>query len=119
MKIIPDIRLTFGDTYFLGFKEKWKYDPISKNRTDEVEGFICKLASSAMAGQVEVTIPPAVNLSTLGFNQKVTLKGVEIDPYAKGSEKSSYAQVVLRCTAESILEDGQGKTVPDRNPNVK
>ena len=117
MRIVPDIKLTFGDTYFLGATEKWKYDPIAKKRTDELEGYACRIAASALGEQVEVTVPPTVDVAALGFNRKVTMKGVVIDPYAKaqGSGNSSYAQVVLRCTAESIIEDSPEKNVPDRN----
>ena len=104
MKIIPDVKATFGDLYFLGYTEKMKYDRVTGRRTEELEGYVCRLASSELRGQVEVTVPADVSVDLIGFNQKVMLQGVEIDPYARSSEGSSFAEVVMRCTARTILD---------------
>jgi hypothetical protein len=112
MKIIPEIKATFGDTYFLGFTEKKKFDQATNKRTDEVESYICKIASSQLQEQIEVIIPPTVAVHEIKFNQKVVLKEVVIDPYAKSSVGTAFAQVILRCTAQSISTDLAAKEPP-------
>lgn len=115
MKIIPEIKSTFGDTYFLGFTEKMKYDKTTNRKTNELEGYVCRLSSSKLQGQVDVIVPPTVPVHEINFNQKVLLQGVVIDPYAKSSQGTSFAEVVLRCTAKAILDDSTGKTVAGKN----
>lgn len=119
MKIIPEIKTTFGDTYFLGFTEKMKFDQTANKRTDELESYICKISSSELQGQIEVTVPPTVDVQKIKFNQKVILQNVTIEPYARSSVGSTFAQVFLRCNASSIIDDTQGKPVPDRNTAMK
>lgn len=110
MKIIPDIKATFGDTYFLGYTEKMKYDKNTNKKTEELDGYICRLSSSELQGQMDVIVPLTVAVQTIKFNQKVTLQGVVIDPYARSSQGTSFAEVVLRCTAKNIVEDAVGRT---------
>lgn len=102
MKIIPDIKATFGDTYFLGFTEKKKFDPTTNKRTEVNESYVCRLASSELQGQIEVTVPLSTAVDQLKFNEKVLMQGVVIDPYARNSG-GSFAQVILRCTAKTII----------------
>lgn len=115
MRIIPEIKTTFGETYFLGFTEKKKFDQTTNKRTDEVESYICKIASSELQEQIEVILPPTVAVQEIKFNQQVMLKGVVIDPYAKSSVGTAFAQVILRCTAQSISTDLTAKEAPARN----
>lgn len=119
MKIIPDIKATFGETYFLGFTEKMRFDQTTNKKTNELESYVCRLSSSELQGQIEVTVPITVAVQEIRFNQKVTLQGVIIDPYAKSSEGTSFAQVILRCTAKGILNESSGKSVPTRNEGQK
>ena len=105
MKIIPDIKATFGETYFLGFTEKKKFDQTANRKTDELESYVCRISSSELQGQIEVTVPVSVAIQEIKFNQKVFLQGVIIDPYAKSSEGTSFAQIILRCTAKEILSE--------------
>lgn len=119
MKIIPDIKATFGDTYFLGFTEKKKFDPVTNKKTEELESYSCKISSSKLQGQIEVIVPLTVAVNDFKFNQKVILHDVMIDPYAKGSVGSSFAQVVLRCSAKSITNDSADKTGTERNSGQK
>jgi len=107
MKIIPDIKATFGDTYFLGFAEKKKFDQITNKKTEETESYVCRISSSELQGQIEVTVPATVAVHDIGFNQKVALQVVTIDPYAKSSEGTSFAQVILRCAAKGLLTEGK------------
>lgn len=109
MKIIPEMKATFGETYFLGYKEKKKYDAVTNRKTDETEHYICKIASSMLGEQIDVIVPVTAKVQELVFNQRITLKGVVIDPYAKGSANSSFAQVILRCTAENIITEMDNK----------
>lgn len=111
MKIIPDIKATFGDTYFLGFTEKRKFDPVTNRKTEEPESYICKISSSELQEQIEVTVPLTVAVDSIKFNQKVTLQGVVIDPYARTSGGGSFAQVILRCSAKAIMIDSNDKTI--------
>lgn len=115
MKIIPDIYATFGDTYFLGFTEKKKFDQATNKKTEEVESYTCKISSSRLQGQIEVTIPITVPVSDISFNQKVTLQDVVIDPYARSSGGNSFAQILLRCSAKSICIDSSDKPITERN----
>ena len=115
MKIIPEIKATFGDTYFLGFTEKMKYDKATNKKTNELEGYVCRLSSSELQGQIDVIVPPTVPVQKIKFNQKVLLQGVVIDPYAKSSQGTSFAEVVLRCTAKAIQDDSTGKAVTGRS----
>jgi len=119
MRIIPDIKATFGDTYFLGFAEKMRFDQTANKKTDELESYVCRLSSSELQGQIEVTVPLTVAVHEIKFNQKVTLQDVVIDPYAKSSEGTSFAQVVLRCTAKTILDDSIGKSASGKNEGHK
>lgn len=119
MKIIPEIKATFGNTYFLGYTEKKRYDAATKKRTEDIEGYICKIASSELREHVEVTVSPTVSVQDIAFNQKVTLKGVTIEPYAKSSVGTAFAQVIFRCTAEDILDESKGKSMPDRSAGQK
>ena len=98
MKIIPNIKETFGDTYFLGYSEKMKFD----QTTNIKEARICKVSSSVLQEQIEVIVSPAVDIKKILFNQKVTLNNVVIEPYARTTTGSSFVQVILRCTADSI-----------------
>lgn len=115
MKIIPDIYATFGDTYFLGFTEKKKFDQTTNRKTEEVEGYTCKISSSILQGQIEVTVPVNVPVNDISFNQKVTLQDVVIDPYARSSGGNSFVQTLLRCSAKSISTDSDHKPVIDQN----
>ena len=115
MKIIPEIKTTFGETYFLGYTEKKKFDPATNKRIDEVESYTCKIASSELQSQIEVTLPITVAVQEIRFNEKVTLQGVVIEPYARSSEGTSFAQVILRCTAKGISGESSGKFVPAKN----
>lgn len=119
MKIIPDIKATFGDTYFLGFTEKKKFDPVTNRKTEELESYICKISSSELQEQIEVIVPLTVAVDNIKFNQKVTLQEVVIDPYARSSGGGSFAQVVLRCSAKAIIIDSNDKTVLERNSGQK
>lgn len=118
MKIIPEIKATFGDTYFLGFTEKKKFDTANNKRTDENESYVCRLASSELQGQIEVTVPLSTTVDQLKFNEKVLMQGVVIDPYAR-SAGGSFAQVILRCTAKTIIPDASTKPAIDRNMGQK
>ena len=102
MKIIPNIKESFGDTYFLGYSEKMKFDQATNRRTDEIEARICKVSSSVLQEQIEVIVAPTVDITKIRFNQKVTLNNVVIEPYARTTTGSSFAQIILRCTADSI-----------------
>lgn len=119
MRIIPEIKATFGETYFLGFTEKMKYDQATNRKTEELESYVCRLASSELQGQIEVTVPLTAAVDQLKFNEKVLMQGVVIDPYARSSGSSSYAQVVLRCTAVAIVPDVPGKMTTDRSTGQK
>lgn len=119
MKIIPEIKATFGETYFLGFTEKKKFDQATSKKTDELESYVCRISSSQLQGQIEVTVPATVAVQDIKFNQKVTLQGVTIDPYARSSGGTSFAQVILRCTAEGLLDESSGKYVPNKNEGQK
>lgn len=114
MRIIPEIKATFGDTYFLGYKEKKIYDKEKNKMTDETEGYLCRISSSALQGQIDVLVPPTAAIQNIAFNQKVQMQGVVIDPYAKSSPGTSFAEVVLRCTAKAILDELPGKPVSSR-----
>lgn len=118
MKIIPDIKATFGDTYFLGFTEKKKFDPTTNKRTEENESYVCRLASSELQGQIEVTVPLSTTVDQLKFNEKVLMQNVVIDPYARNSG-GSFAQVILRCTAKAIIPDASAKSAIDRSIGQK
>lgn len=59
---------------------------------------------------MDVIVPLTVAVQTIKFNQRITLQGVVIDPYAKSSQGTSFAEVVLRCMAKNIVEDTVGKT---------
>lgn len=119
MKITPDIKATFGDTYFLGYTEKKRFDSVTKKKTEELEGYVCKISSSELQEQIEITVPLTVAVKDIKFNQKVILQGVVIDPYAKSSENSSFAKVILRCSAKAINIDLGDKTVTERNNGQK
>jgi len=123
MRIIPDIKATFGETHFLGYSEKKRFDKTINKRTDEVEYYICRVASSYLEEQIEVAVPPTADIHEIKFNQKVILKDVVIDPYARGSAGSSFAEVVLRCSAEAIQTELPDKGAPPksdgRKPNMK
>ena len=119
MRIIPEIKATFGDTHFLGYTEKKKYDKTTNKRTEELESYICRIASSHLEEQIEVTVPPTEDIHEIKFNQKVKLKGVVIDPYARSSAGSSFAQVILRCTAEAIQTELSDKGTAPRSDGQK
>lgn len=114
MKIIPDMKATFGETHFLGYTIKKKYDAESNKKTDEIEAYVCKIVSSELQEQIEVTVPPTVDVTDLKFNQKVTLIRVTIDPWARSTVGTTYAQVFYRCTAENILDEAKGKSALER-----
>lgn len=104
MKLVLDVKESFGDLLFLGYDEKKKYDSVANRRTEEPEAFTCRLASSKLGGQIEVTVPLEVAVDSIAFSQKVTLRNATIDPYARTSEGSSFAEVILRCNADTILD---------------
>jgi len=110
MKIVPDIKATFGETYFLGYTEKYKFDSTTNKRTDELESYLCKISSSTQEGQIEITVPPTTSVDKIKFNQKVFLQNVMLEPYAKSSTGTAFAQIILRCSAESILDEAQMKS---------
>lgn len=119
MKIIPDIKATFGDTYFLGYTVKKKFDITANRKTEEPESYLCKISSSELKGQIEVIVPLTVAVDEIGFNQKVIMQGVIIDPYARSSEGTSFAQVVLRCMAQTLTTAQPIKTATERNTGQK
>lgn len=113
VNLVLDVKESFGDLYFLGYKEKMKY--VDRKKTDEVEAYECRLSSSRRREQIEVTVPLTVSVESIGFNQKVTLNKAEIDPYGRTTEGSQFAEVILRLTADTILDCSMGKT-PVGNP---
>lgn len=115
MKIIPEIKATFGETYFLGYTEKMKFDRESNKKTGDLDSYLCRLSSSELQGQIEVIVPSTVAVRDIKFNQKVTLQGVVIDPYARSSQGTSFAEVVLRCMANNIIDDSIGKPATGKN----
>lgn len=119
MKIIPDIKATFGDTYFLGFTEKKKFDSVANKKTEEIEGYVCKISSSELQEQIEVTVPITVAVNDIKFNQKVMLREVVIDPYARSSGNGSFAKVILRCSAKALSIDSSDKTAMEKNNGQK
>jgi Bacterial protein of unknown function (DUF961). len=115
MKIIPEIKATFGETYFLGYTVKKGFDKVLNQTSEEIESYICKIASSALQGQIDIAVPPTVSVDEIKFNQKVILKDVIIDPYGRSSVGSTFAQVILRCTASNILADGQERVLAPKS----
>lgn len=92
---------------------------MTNKKTEELESYSCKISSSELQGQIEVIVPLTVAVNDFKFNKKVTLQGVTIDPYAKGSVGSSFAQVILRCSATSITTESLDKTETARNSRQK
>lgn len=115
--IVPDLEETFGSINFLGYEEKMKYDRETRQRTDELEGYVCYFGSGKLGGQVEVTVPPMVAVQDIEYLQKVTLEGVEIDYYGRSAQDSTFAEVILRCTAKNILNASGVKPPIGGKPN--
>lgn len=104
MRLVLDVKESFGDLLFLGYSEKKKYDKATGKKTDEVESFVCRVASSEQQGQIEIAVPSTVHVEDIKFSQKVDFRNVVIAPYSRTSEGSSFAEVILRCTADTIID---------------
>lgn len=117
--LVLDVKESFGDLLFLGSSEKKKYDSVANRRTDEVEAYVCRLASSRLRGQIEVTVPLEVAVDSIAFSQKVTLRNATIDPYARTTEGSSFAEVVLRINADTILDASKPAGTGAKNEEKK
>ena len=117
MRLLLDGNGTFGELLYLGFSEKYAY--VDGKKTETLSGFTCRLGCSESGAQLEVVVPPTVSVDMIKFGQKILLGGVvTCDPYATTSEGSSFAEVRLRCTAETILDAAvvQGQGAGQGNP---
>jgi len=121
MKLVLEPKETFGELLYLGYAEKYAY--VNGVKTDNLVGHSCRLGCSEVGDQIEVVVPPTVSVDAIKFGQKVLLGGkVTCDPYGNSSKESTFVDIRLRCTAETILDaatvQGQGAGQVNPKPNV-
>ncbi|HAR2858364.1 TPA: DUF961 domain-containing protein [Staphylococcus aureus] len=93
-----DLKETFGDLYFMGVDEKFKYEDGEK--TDE-KVYAYKLASTGQGEQVTVKVPKEI---TLDIMSACELVGVEAKQYVQTSGNFSSIQPSIK--AEDIKQIG-------------
>ncbi|HBE7477216.1 TPA: DUF961 family protein [Staphylococcus aureus] len=93
-----DLKETFGDLYFMGVDEKFKYEDGEK--TDQ-KLYAYKLASTGQGEQVTVKVPKEVKLDIMSVCELV---GVEAKQYVQSSGDFHSIQPSIK--AEDIRQIG-------------
>ncbi|MFE5473272.1 YdcP family protein [Bacillus safensis] len=103
--IVPNIAETFGEIKFMGFnRERFVYDRATNKRTDELESRTYNLGSSCQGGQIEVTLPAAVELKEFDFMRDVELVNPIIQAQARPN--GNFANLSWTVTADDIILKG-------------
>lgn len=117
INIYPDMKRTFGNLHYLGFKDKYVYEEGAGRKDPKdrvVESKIIRASSSVLGMQVEVTVPPHVMLGSFIFNDIVEFPNAYCAPYGKTQADSTYAEVVMKLVADNVFKAGQPgqQTIP-------
>ncbi|CUB24445.1 hypothetical protein BN2127_JRS3_03824 [Bacillus safensis] len=103
--IVPDLKETFGEVKFAGFnRDRYKYDAARNTRTDELESRTYNLVSSVQGGQIEVTLPAAVELKDYNWMSDVELVNPIIQAQARSN--GNFANLVWVVLADDIILKG-------------
>ena len=103
MKLVLNAKETFGELIYLGYADKMKY--VEGRKTDIVEGRNVKLGSEILQEQIVILVPPTVDVESIKFAAPIEVGGkVTCDPYGTTSVDSSFAEVRLRCEAETLID---------------
>ncbi|WP_342467241.1 YdcP family protein [Bacillus sp. FSL W8-0502] len=103
--IVPDLKETFGEVKFAGFnRDRYKYDTARNTRTDELESRTYNLVSSVQGGQIEVTLPAAVELKDYDWMSDVELVNPIIQAQARSN--GNFANLVWVVLADDIILKG-------------
>ncbi|WP_342689215.1 DUF961 domain-containing protein [Bacillus pumilus] len=103
--IVPNIAETFGEVKFMGFnRERFVYDRATNKRTNELESRTYNLGSSCQGGQIEVTLPAAVELKEFDFMSDVELVNPIIQAQARPN--GNFANLAWTVTADDIILKG-------------
>ncbi|KIL13578.1 YdcP family protein [Bacillus pumilus] len=103
--IVPNIAETFGEVKFMGFnRERFVYDRVRQQRTDQLESRTYNLGSSCQGGQIEVTLPAAVELKEFDFMSDVELVNPIIQAQARAN--GTFANLAWTVVADDIILKG-------------
>lgn len=120
--IVPDIKETFGDLLFAGFKrDKFEFNQDTQRvDRDKLEARVYNLMSSVQGEQIEITIPGDIDLKEFNFAQKVALVNPRITARATSSKDTTFANMIFTVTADDIIFDNaSAKTPPVMNIDNK
>ncbi|MGG0001089.1 YdcP family protein [Bacillus safensis] len=103
--IVPNIAETFGEIKFMGLnRDRFVFDRVANKRTDQLESRTYNLGSSCQGGQIEVTLPAAVELKEFDFMSDVELVNPIIQAQARAN--GNFANVSWTVVADDIILKG-------------
>ncbi|MFI8721463.1 YdcP family protein [Bacillus altitudinis] len=103
--IVPNITETFGEIKFMGLnRDRFVFDRVANKRTDQLESRTYNLGSSCQGGQIEVTLPAAVELKEFDFMSDVELVNPIIQAQARAN--GNFANVSWTVVAGDIILKG-------------
>ncbi|MEH6872067.1 YdcP family protein [Bacillus safensis] len=103
--IVPNITETFGEIKFMGLnRDRFVFDRVANKRTDQLESRTYNLGSSCQGGQIEVTLPAAVELKEFDFMSDVELVNPVIQAQARAN--GNFANVSWTVVADDIILKG-------------
>ncbi|AMM96320.1 YdcP family protein [Bacillus pumilus] len=103
--IVPNITETFGEIKFMGLnRDRFVFDRVANKRTDQLESRTYNLGSSCQGGQIEVTLPAAVELKEFDFMSDVELVNPIIQAQARAN--GNFANVSWTVVADDIILKG-------------
>ncbi|MGE6626814.1 YdcP family protein [Bacillus pumilus] len=115
--IVPNIAETFGEVKFMGFnRERFVYDRVRQQRTDQLESRTYNLGSSCQGGQIEVTLPAAVELKEFDFMSDVELVNPIIQAQARAN--GNFANLAWTVVADDIILKGSNANASKVTPSA-
>ncbi|MBU8576663.1 YdcP family protein [Priestia sp. WB3] len=103
--IVPNITETFGEIKFMGLnRDRFVFDRVANKRTDQLESRTYNLGSSCQGGQIEVTLPAAVELKEFDFMSDVELVNPIIQAQARAN--GNFANVSWTVVVDDIILKG-------------
>lgn len=115
--IVPNIAETFGEVKFMGFnRERFVYDRVRQQRTDQLESRTYNLGSSCQGGQIEVTLPAAVELKEFDFMSDVELVNPIIQAQARAN--GNFANLAWTVVADDIILKGSNASKTNQTAAV-
>ncbi|MBK4214145.1 DUF961 domain-containing protein [Bacillus pumilus] len=115
--IVPNIAETFGEIKFMGLnRDRFVFDRVANKRTDQLESRTYNLGSSCQGGQIEVTLPAAVELKEFDFMSDVELVNPIIQAQARAN--GNFANVSWTVVADDIILKGSNANAAKVTPSA-